>query len=182
MPNRRGRLSRRRLLIASVLATGTTVAAEPLESEDKAPDALGTGPDGRPMSLAEAPNTIHIVCFWATWCGYCKAALPVLESLQRRLGSGVLRTVLITGEDRDVYRQLVRGAKELHVRFARDADRAVLAAWGSPKGVPFLAVVDHTGTVLDVASGWGERSTDWLVRNVNKAIQLRNKALAAPPA
>jgi thiol-disulfide isomerase/thioredoxin len=176
----RPRLSRRALLMATGLAASAVSQAAPLDADDQAPDELGTGPDGRAMRRSDSPNTIHVVCFWATWCPYCKSALPVLEGLQRRLGPDVLRTVLITTEERDVYRQLVRLGKDLQLRFARDADKAVNTAWGSPKGVPYLAVVDHTGLVLGVGSGWGESSTDWLVRSVNKGIQTRNKAMAAP--
>jgi thiol-disulfide isomerase/thioredoxin len=176
-------LSRRQFLAASALSTTAPwVGAQIPDTDDPAPLLLGTGADGKPMRLTDAPNAIHIVCFWATWCGYCKAELPVLESLQRRLGPEVLRVVLITNEDRDVFRALVRNAKELQVRFARDANDEVKQAWGNPKGVPFTAIVGHDGRVLDTASGWGESSTAWLVREVNGAIQARNKALSDAPA
>lgn len=177
-------MRRRHSLPAALALFAPALHAQPEtgipQMDDPAPQPLGFNAQGAAERIETGLGKIQIVSFWATWCPHCKVMLAPLENLQRHLGPGVLRTALITGEDREVFRALVRRTAELKLQFLHDRDGSALRAWGSPKGVPRTFVVGHDGRIRDDRSGWGEDSgLQWLVTEINGALRAR---AAAQPA
>jgi thiol-disulfide isomerase/thioredoxin len=50
-----------------------------------APDFILRDLDGREVHLSELRGKPVLLDFWATWCGYCREALPSVELMHRSL-------------------------------------------------------------------------------------------------
>lgn len=72
-------------LLALILIGGQAFA-----TDTTAPDWTLDASDGRTVTLAAAVDEGPVVLFfWATWCPFCKALMPHLQSIQHELGSSV---------------------------------------------------------------------------------------------
>lgn len=159
------------------LAPGLLRASLPLHAVP--PPSLGKDLDGTALTVADGLGKVQMICFWASWCGYCKQLLPVLENIQRKVGDEALRTLLITDEERDVFRQLARNARALKLRIAHDPTRRLSAQWGG-KGYPYLVVLGPDGTVRETFRGFNDAMLEPLVNEVNGALRERAAAMNAP--
>lgn len=79
--------------------------AFPTASADHTSDNAWTLPraDGTPFSLSDnVGERPTVVLFWATWCPYCKAVMPHIESMLLEHGTDAFEVAAITiGEDGD---------------------------------------------------------------------------------
>ncbi|MCH7981970.1 MAG: TlpA family protein disulfide reductase [Proteobacteria bacterium] len=91
----------RRLLIAFILSSmvpATTIATEVQFAADW---TLST-PNGQAINLAdEAEKQTIVLFFWATWCPYCKALMPQLQSIRIEYGDSVKILAINIFEDAD---------------------------------------------------------------------------------
>jgi thiol-disulfide isomerase/thioredoxin len=72
------------LFIVIALIGGTSNAAE------QAPDWRHSSGDERSIRLSQAVNDRPVVLFfWATWCPYCKALMPHLQSIRLEYGDDI---------------------------------------------------------------------------------------------
>lgn len=77
--------------ILAALATGILVAATVSAAEERlAPDWTLQTPGGDAVTLSEAVADRPVVLlFWATWCPYCKALMPHLQSIALEYGGRI---------------------------------------------------------------------------------------------
>ena len=107
---------------------------------------------GKPIA-AFAPGTVHVIEFWATWCGPCKASIPHLTDLQNRHRAVPIIGVAVGWTDLDEVRAFVHERDEaISYRIAVDRAPAegtrrtwMRAAWcdaAYEQGVPTAFIVD----------------------------------------
>jgi len=121
--------------------------------------------EGRPISLQILRGKVVILDFWATWCGPCRMAIPILSDLQTQYGAQGLQVVGISDETPS---RVAPFAKQAGMNYAvvagGDDSHLGMMAYGA-RSLPTLAVIDKRGKVrllepgLDMTPGHGTRET-----------------------
>lgn len=110
---------------------------------------------GDPIKALEA-DKVHVVEFWATWCGPCRATMPHLSKLQEEYGD--VKFVGITDEDRDTVEGFLGEEQEagklwkevITYRLAIDEDQATNKAYmmaAGEQGIPTAFIVGRDGNI-----------------------------------
>jgi len=116
---------------------------------DQAPPLVLQGLDGATIDLADLRGKPVVINFWATWCGPCRAEMPMLRTWAAGRDDV---SFLAVSTDHD--RRAVR-------RYASDwdlplpivlADPTTQAAWGVST-LPTTVVVDAAGRVVGAHTG-----------------------------
>ncbi len=141
--------SARTLLLAVALAAVPLLPARAAGMEGKpAPAVTLAGADGKMHSLAEmAAGRPTVVLFWATWCPYCKALMPHLQSLLDEYGADRIEVVAIDiweDNDDDWKSVVLDNGYDFRVLLKGDA----LAPQWQVRGTPGLFVLAADGTVV----------------------------------
>ncbi|MFJ2818247.1 TlpA family protein disulfide reductase [Streptomyces sp. NPDC087294] len=122
-----------------------------------APDLVGTGTDGRAVSLADHRGRTVVVNVWASWCGPCREEAPALTRYQERTkGQGVV----VLGLNEDDSAGAARAfAREYRMSYPSVLDpagkrfRALARGLTSTQGLPVTFVIDPRGRVAATVSG-----------------------------
>jgi thiol-disulfide isomerase/thioredoxin len=105
---------------------------------------------GQPVPVFRA-GSIHVLEFWATWCGPCHAAQPMVRALRRAWPEATVRMVLVSEEDAEV-QQGFFGEGRPPGEATVDTDRALHdALWVD--SYPIWYVVDPLGRIRAVRRG-----------------------------
>jgi thiol-disulfide isomerase/thioredoxin len=99
---------------------------------------------GEPLQYPEGLKGPTVVLFWATWCPYCKALMPHLQSIIDEYGSEIEVLALNFREDGDPAEYLADRGYDF--RLFPESDE-VAESWGV-KGTPGLFLADRTGCVV----------------------------------
>lgn len=76
--------SKRVLATAAIsLALATPALAQP-EEGDLAPDFTVKLFDGSKKTLEDYRGQVVVINYWATWCGPCKAEMPMMDAFHRK--------------------------------------------------------------------------------------------------
>ena len=120
-------------------------------------DALSFGDlktiDGRSVSLQSLRGKVVILDFWATWCGPCRMAIPILIDLQTKYRASGFQVVGISDETKE---QVAPFAKRQGMNYAVVADPEGSRIGGRAYGVrslPTLVVIDRKGKIRMVEEG-----------------------------
>jgi thiol-disulfide isomerase/thioredoxin len=120
-------------------------AAPPLPHGAEAPGWALPGPAGQPV---EFPGDAHghpaVVFFWATWCPWCKALMPHLQSIREDYAERGVRVFAVSvWDDGDPAGYVERKGYDFELALAGDD-----VAYGyGVTGTPGLFVVDGDGRV-----------------------------------
>jgi len=142
----RAALSMAALALLAGLFAPAPLAARGAEVGQPAPTLVATQLDGRAFDLAALRGSVVIVNFWATWCGPCRAEMPLLNRFYLAHRAQGLVLVGVSVDDRHDRKDVV----EVMRQFAYPAVLASTAkanGFGPPLAVPMTWIIDPTGVV-----------------------------------
>ena len=136
---------------------------------DAAPDFALKDLAGTEMSLASLKGKVVVLDFWATWCGPCKAAMPVIQKLHDEYASkGVAVLGVNTWEkDQKAARDYIANKKYTYPCLL-DGDK-LAEAYGVP-GIPTLVVIGKDGKVALIEVGLSDATGGGLRKAIDAAL------------
>lgn len=117
-----------------------------LESPQSLPEISFQDELGKPLTLPQFQGKVVLLNIWATWCAPCRAEMPTLDRLQKRLGSENFTVVALSIDFngvkaiRDFYSEI--GIKNLTIYIdesGRTLDKLHI------RGVPATLLIDRHG-------------------------------------
>ncbi len=193
---------RRWLLPAAILAILATTAgsafaispaasaksaegAPPPDAEEEEPHELVGKPapaftldtlDGGKVDLAaHKGKDVVVLDFWATWCGPCVQALPILTDVTREYrDKGVVFYAVNQREEAEVIGEFLK-KKKLDVSVALDSQGKIGNLYGV-EGIPQTVIIDKNGTVQIVHVGFGPDLRQRLPRELDAVLAGKNFA------
>ena len=132
--------SRRQILVAILYILLPAIGL----AEQTAPDWTLLTSDGLKVNLAEeAGKQTTILFFWATWCPYCKALMPHLQSIRLEYGDSVNILAIIVFEDGDPIEFMDNAGYDFTVLSEGDA----VAKQYDVSATPGLFIIDASRTI-----------------------------------
>lgn len=117
--------------------------------------------DGSRVSLAELRGKVVVIDFWATWCPPCRAEMPWLVELGKRLAPRGVVFVAIDEDDPPGQVPLVKefaGVVPGLERFAVLGDPEIESRYGV-RSLPTLFIVDRQGRIAQRFVGQADEET-----------------------
>ena len=134
---------------AGLAATTAGIASDAIVGQ-RAPDFQVTLLDGKHVRLSDMKGQVVVLNFWATWCGPCRAELPLLDGYAKAQQAFGLRIVAVNYRDNDITRwRLQQMAKGAAMQFAFRFD----GAYAPGGGIPASFVIDRAGVLRYVQRG-----------------------------
>lgn len=141
---------------------------------DKPIDFVGKDLQGIEVHVSDFKGKVVVVTFWATWCSYCLKELPVLEGIQKKVGSEQLQVIAANkGESKSLVRKLDKAFKEAGVELllTHDYKGKIAKKWGV-EGIPHLVLISKTGVISKVYIGYAESMLPSIIDELNALLQF----------
>ncbi len=144
------------------LAKGEVAAVEIRSRPEPAPELSFTGPDGKPLTLADFRGRTVLVNLWATWCAPCLKEMPALDALEKAMGGPDFAVVAINIDTRNLDKPKAWLAENrvTALPFYGDPQAATFQALRKAhkvEGMPVSIIVDGSGCELGIIQG----PADW---------------------
>ena len=120
-----------------------------------------TALNGKSVNNATIKGHPAVIDFWATWCGPCAKASPVMEGLFEEFGSRGLMVIGADGLEDTMGPGPAKAYATKHsynYLFTHSNDK-LMDEWGVT-GVPTIIFVDRTGKVAKVQVGFMDSNKD----------------------
>ncbi len=126
-----------------------------------APSAPAKTPDGKDIRIGNGSGKIQLLAFYASWCGYCKKAMPAVEQLHKDFKDKGVEIVAINQDTRNgrgarTEEQSLATYKEwnLSMPVTMDPDHKIGQQY-MVRGYPTFFIVGSNGNVEAVYVGGG---------------------------
>ena len=156
------------LILGLFLVNGSSVARgcnelRPLHAGELAPafelrSVDGQGALAGKISLSSMRGKVIVLDFWATWCGPCRASMPVLNELARTYKGRGLVVLSVNTEGPGMARAAREMANELAPATTLASDHGPVSALYQVTTIPHMLVIDREGRVRWVHRGFTSAS------------------------
>jgi thiol-disulfide isomerase/thioredoxin len=131
----------------------------PLHAGEAAPDfevqsINERGEMGPRFRLSSLQGQVVILDFWATWCGPCRASMPVLEELASRYKDQGLVVLSLNTEGPRLAHDARKMADELSPSVKLLSDNGPVSQLYKVTTIPHMLVIDRAGRVRWVHRGF----------------------------
>lgn len=138
----------------------------------KAPDFSIMANDGQTYTPDYLKGNVVLLFFWATWCPYCRAAMPHMNDLASEYANASFTIIGICGgKDSDAWHNYIENH---HMQWPQylDSDLRVGRLFEA-HGVPNFFLIDKNGYIAYHWIGWDDSMS-------GKVEKLIDRALAEP--
>ncbi len=145
----------------------------PLPTGTPAPDFTTTTVGGKPLTLRSLHGKVVLLDYWATWCGPCQAATPMLEKLSRQFGPEGLAVVGMSVDDARSVGNIKPFMKHFGMTYIVTASpRANGKAQYAYRanGIPSQYLIDKNGIVRWSQSGFSESEGQELAPMIKRLL------------
>ncbi|MFD2251562.1 thiol-disulfide isomerase/thioredoxin [Pseudochelatococcus lubricantis] len=157
------------------LATGEVAAVQVENRAAPLTELTFLSADGKPLSLADFRGRTVLLNLWATWCVPCRAEMPALNALQKKLGGSDFEVVAVNIDTREPQKAM---------QWLKDNGIDSLTPYSDPKakifqtlradgkafGMPTTVLVDRDGCALGHLAGAAEWASNDAVALIRAAI------------
>ena len=134
---------------------------------------------GEYLTSEELRGKVLLVDFWGTWCAPCRAAVPGLRAMSRRMEKDPFVLVSVSNDmDEGELRKFIAENKMSWPQ-VWDKDRELTRKLAVTR-FPTYLLVSHDGEVVYSASGWGEQIERELNARLGAALRAARKQAPAP--
>jgi thiol-disulfide isomerase/thioredoxin len=130
-----------------------------------------TAVSGRKITNRTLRGKVVIIDFWATWCGPCKAASPVIQKMQSKYGK---RGLVVIGADVWEQNKTSKPAKDYAkahgYTYTFTYNNDDLAKKLSIEGIPTMLIVNRHGRIARVQVGYGSDLESILEKTLSKLL------------
>ena len=146
---------------------------------DAAPDFTLNNLSGESVQLATLKGSVVVMDFWATWCGPCKMALPMLQEFADWAEEEKLKVKVFAvdiwergGSEESVTATVKKfwESKKYTIPVLMAHGQLVPSSYGLTS-IPLTVVVGTDGAVVAVHSGYSPGMVDELKKDVQKALK-----------
>lgn len=131
--------------------------------------------DGGKLDLAGLKDKVVILDFWATWCGPCVQAMPIIEKVAEKYkDKGVVLYAVNLQEKPDEIKAFLEEAK-LKLAVALDTDGATAGAYKAD-AIPQTVLVGKDGSVQVVHVGLSANLEEELDKEIQALLEGKNLA------
>ncbi len=144
------------------------------------------GPDGARFDPAMQKDKIVVLDFWASWCGPCRASLPVVAQICKEYADkGIVFRAVNVKEDPETIRKFL-AEEPIDALVVMDTEGTASAAY-RVEGIPHTVIIGRDGIVQAVHVGAGDgmeaklrKQLDTLLEGKSLAPKGGNQARAEP--
>lgn len=140
------------LLVVPLLALAPAVAQDRKPATEISLRDL----DNKTRTLAEFKGKVVLMNFWATWCGPCQVEMPHLEAMYKEFGDKGFVVLGISVDDArssSMVKPLIK-SKGLTYPILLDQQTTVVSQYNPSKTMPYNVLIDRSGNIAQVFSGY----------------------------
>ena len=177
---------RRRVMLAAIALVAAGVVASmvygQLAAGTKAPGFTLPALDGKSFTLANCfkkPGKVVLLDIWATWCPPCRAEIPHLINLQKKLkGNDVLIVGVAIDQEKSTVTDFVK-AQGINYTVVHDSKAAKIGSPYQVRTIPATYIIDRKGIIRYTHSGFprdpeaGKREEANLEREIRTLLAQR---------
>ena len=157
--------------VAIFLSAGTNrvLVAFQRYGAPKAPDFSIRANDGQTYSLDYLKGNVVLLYFWATWCPYCRRAVPHMNDLANEYANAPFTIISICGsKDTESWHTYINDHRMDWPQYF-DVNRKMEYLFGA-RGVPNFFLIDKNGYVVYHQVGWDGSMPDELEKVIDRAL------------
>ena len=137
---------------------------------DNLPEFTAKALAGSDISSADLKGKVALINFWATWCGPCKAEMPLMqkEIFKKIKDKNFVMAAISRGEETDLVKRFIELNKYTFPIYL-DKETAVYKLFAS-KYIPRNFVIGKDGKVKWSSIGFRQEEFDEMIKVINKEL------------